>query len=161
MCLPLIGAAISAVGTLASASAQSQSYKAQAAFQKRQAIMEQQRGAYEGARLRDRNDRQLASMRGQYLSSGIALSGSALDVLQDSATEASLDEQAVRYDSQVRADNLNWSAKMSRMNASNAMTGGVLGALSTAIGGVNQQMDQNNQRTIIRNGYIAHGNGLY
>ncbi len=157
MCLPLIGAAISAVGTIASASAQSQSYKAQAAFQKRQAIMEQQRGAYEGARLRDRNDRQLASMRGQYLSSGIALSGSALDVLQDSATEASLDEQAVRYDSQVRADNLNWSAKMSRMNASNAMTGGVLGALSTAIGGIGQQMDQNSQRTMIRNPYAMYG----
>jgi len=161
MCLPLIGAAISAVGTIASASAQSQSYKAQAQFQERQAMMEQQKGAYEGARLRDRNDRQLASMRGQYLSSGIALSGSAVDVLQDSATEASLDEQAVRYGAQVRADNLNWSAKMSRMNASNAMTGGVIGALGSVVNGMSQQADQNNQRTIIRNGYLAYGNGLY
>ena len=159
MCLPLIGAAVSAVGTLASASAQSQSYKAQARFQDRQAQMEREKGNYEGARLRDQNDRQLASMRGQYLSSGIALDGSALDVLEDSATEASLDEQAVRYGAQVRADNLNWSAKLSRMNASNAMTGGVLGALSTAVGGIGQQMDQNSQRTMIRNPYAFYGAG--
>src|SRR6185437_6911850 len=139
MCLQILGAAIGAVGTLASASAQSQSYKAQAQFQNRQAAMEQQKGAFEGASLKDQNDRQLATMRGQYLSSGIALDGSAAEVLQDSASEASLDEQAVRYGAQVRADNLNWSAKLSRMNASNAMTGGVLGALGTMVSGLSQQ----------------------
>lgn len=159
MCLPIIGAAIGAVGSLASASAHSQSYKAQAQFQQRQAVMEQQKGFYEGSRVKDNNDRQLASMRGQYLSSGIALEGSAAEVLQDSASEASLDEQAIRYGTQVRADNLNWSAKLSRMNASNAMTGGVLGALGTMVGGLSQQMDQNSQRTMITNPYAAFGAG--
>lgn len=157
MCLQILGAAIGAVGTLASASAQSQSYKAQAQFQNRQAAMEQQKGAFEGARLKDQNDRQLATMRGQYLSSGIALDGSAAEVLQDSASEASLDEQAVRYGAQVRADNLNWSAKLSRMNASNAMTGGVFGALGTMVSGLSQQANQNSQRTMISNPYAAFG----
>lgn len=149
MCLPIIGAAIGAVGTLASASAQSQSYKAQAQFQNRQAAMEQQKGAFEGSRLKDQHDRQLATMRGQFLSSGIALDGSAAEVLQDSASEASLDEQAIKYNARVNSDNLNWSAKLSRMNASNAMTGGALGALSNMVDGV----------TKIVNPYAAFGRG--
>jgi hypothetical protein len=32
-----------------------------------------------------------------------------------------------------------------------------LGALSTAIGGIGQQMDQNSQRTMIRNPYAMYG----
>lgn len=157
MCLPIIAAGISAIGTLASGAAQSASYKAQAKFQERQATMEQQRGAYEGARLADRNERQLAQMRGQYLSSGIALTGSPLDVMQDSATEASLDEQAVRYGAQVRSDNLKFESSMSRMNAKSAMTGAVIGALGSVVGGLSQQADQKSQRTMISNPYMMFG----
>ncbi|MGB3390081.1 MAG: hypothetical protein WBA88_19095, partial [Pseudaminobacter sp.] len=121
---------------------------------------EQQRGAYERARTMDSNTRQLDRMRGQFLSSGIALEGSAQDVIDDSASEASLDEQAIRYGAQVRSDNLMFESKMARMNAGSAMIGGALGALSSVVGGLSQQADQNSQRTMIRNPY-ALGGGLY
>jgi hypothetical protein len=137
----LIGAAISAAGTIASASAQSASYKAQAQYAQRQALMEQQKGAYEAARQNDRTTRQLANMRGQYLSSGIGLSGSAADVISDSATQASLDEQATRYNAQVASDNDVFQSRLARQNASSAMTGGYFGALAQGIGGVTKMLN--------------------
>ena len=149
MCLPLLaalpaglstatavaGTAISAAGAYASASAQSASYKAQSAFARRQETMARQKGAYESSRLREIHDRQLSTMRGQYLSSGIALEGSAVDVLQDSATEASLDEQAIRYGAEVNARNYGFQAELAQSNAKRAMTGGIIGASSRMIGG--------------------------
>lgn len=155
MCLAILGAAISAAGTIASAAAQSASYRAQAQYASRQAQMEQQKGAYEASRLNDRSTRQIAGMRGQYLSSGVALTGSAADVIADSATEASLDEQAVKYGAQVRADNYAFESKLARQNAGNAMAGGFLGAAGNIVGGLSQQMSINANRTMITNPYLA------
>lgn len=164
MCIPIIGAVIGAAtsiaGTMASASAQSQSYKTQAAYADRQAVMTDQKGAYEGTRLSNQNDRKLADMRGQYLSSGIALEGSASDVLLDSATEASLDEQAVKYGTQVQKDNLKFEAGLARMNAKNAMTGGILGALATGVNAFTSISQNNQQRSMITNPYVAQNNTL-
>lgn len=157
MCLPLIGAAIGIAGTIASANAQSQSYKTQAAYADRQAVMTDQKGAYEGARVSDQNDRKLADIRGQYLSSGIALDGSVSDVLLDSATQASLDEQAIKYGTQVQKDNLKFEAGMARMNAKNAMAGGILGALATGVNAFTSISQQSQQRTMISNPYVNAG----
>jgi hypothetical protein len=157
MCLALVGAAISAAGTLASASAQSASYKAQAQYAQRQALMERQKGAYEAARQNDRTTRQLANMRGQYLSSGIGLSGSAADVISDSATQASLDEQAIKYSAQVQSDNYTFESKLARQNASNSMAGGFIGAAGNLVGGLAQQMNINANRTMVTNPYLAAG----
>jgi hypothetical protein len=164
MCLMVIGGIIQAVGTIASAQAQSASYKAQAKYAERQAVMEGQKGAYEAARQRDRNNRQLATMRGAYLSSGIALAGSPDQIIQDSATEASLDEQAIKYGAKVKSDNLRFESQLARMNARSAMTGGVIGAIGSVVNGFTQQaqaaagssMLQTSvaqQRTMIRNPY--------
>lgn len=116
--------------------------------------MAAEKGNYD-ANLQSRSsDRQLASMRGQYLSSGIALSGSAIDVLQDSATEASLDEQAIRYGAQVQSDNYRFQSGLARSNAKSAMTGGYMGALAT---GVNAFSSVNQPRTVISNPFVSAG----
>jgi hypothetical protein len=161
--LPLIGAAVSAVGTIASAQAQSASYKAQAKYADRQAQMAGQKGAYDAAQLGRQNDRRLGEMRSQYLNSGIALDGSAVDVLTDSATQASLDEQAIKYSAQVQSDNYRFQSSLARQNASSAMTGGYLSALATGINGFTQISSQNQQRTMISNPYAQYpaGKGLW
>lgn len=153
MCLALIGGAISAAGAIASASAQSASYKAQAKYQKRQASLEEQQGAYEANRQKTANDQQIADMRGQYLQGGIALEGSPSSVIESSATQASLDEQSIKFGSKIRADNARFSASLASANASTAMTGGFLSAAGAMIGGINNQITQNAQRTMIRNPY--------
>jgi hypothetical protein len=119
--------------------------------------MERQKGAYEAARQNDRSTRQIANMRGQYLSSGIGLSGSAADVISDSATQASLDEQAVKYSAQVQSDNYTFESKLARQNASNAMTGGFIGAAGSLVNGLAQQMNINANRTMVTNPYLAAG----
>jgi len=156
--LAVIGGIASAGGQLYSASAQSASYKSQAAYADRQAEMTAQKGNYDANQQARQNDRQLANIRGQYLSSGIALTGSATDVLQDSATQASLDEQSIRYGAQVESDNYRFQGALARSNAKSAMTGGYLGALAT---GVNSLSNANPtagspQRTVISNPFTQY-----
>lgn len=153
MCLMVLGGIVSAVGAIASAQAQSASYNAQAKYAERQAMLEQQKGAYDAARTADANDRQLAQSRGAYLSSGIALEGSAVDVLQESATEASLDEQAIRFGSQIRSDNYTFEAGMARANAKAARTGGIISAIGIGVNTASQIAQSASGRTMIRNPY--------
>ncbi len=155
--LAIIGGVTSAAGQLYGASAQSASYKSQAAYADRQAEMTQQKGAYDANQQARQNDRQLASMRADYLNSGIALSGSAVDVLQDSATQASLDEQAIRYGSQVQSDNYRFQAGLARSNARSAQIGGYMGALATGINTFTGVQTANANRTTITNPYVNSG----
>ena len=136
---------------------QASAYRTQAAIAERQARVEQQQGNYEATRSRQSADRRLAGIRGQYLSSGFALSGSTLGILEDSAREASLDEQAIRYGAQMRADNARFEASQARSNAGSAMVGGALGAITPFIGAVSQQRQQNRLATMIRNPYVSYG----
>jgi hypothetical protein len=157
MCDPLTltiaSTAVAAGGQLFNGMQQQQAYQQQAAFSERQATMEGQRGAYESARTREQNDRKLAAMRGSYLSSGIALEGSPSEVIADSADQASLDEQAIRYGARVRAGNLQFEARQARSNAGTAMMGAVLGAVGTTLGGVSDYRDFQSRRTFITNPY--------
>lgn len=154
--MTLIGAGVSMAGQIAGAQAQSASYKSQAAYADRQAQMSAEKGNYDATIQGRSNDRQLASMRGQYLSSGIALSGSATDTLLDSATEASLDEQAIRYGAQVQSDNYRFQSGLARSNAKSAMTGGYLGALATGVNAFTGISQTNQQRTMITNPYTQY-----
>jgi hypothetical protein len=163
MCLDpisLIGAAVSAAGTMYSAASSAASYRAQAKFAERQSMLESQKGAYEAQRLNDASTRQISKQRGAFLSNGIDLSGSALDVIADSATEASLDEQTIKSGAKIESDNQAFTAKMAEMNASNAMFGGALGAISPFINAFSEKKQRNQQRTFVTNPYAQAG-GLY
>lgn len=161
MCDPLTltiaSTAVAAGGQLYSGMQQAQAYRTQAAFADRQAVMEGQRGAYEARRAQDQNDRQLAAMRGAYLSEGIALEGSPTEVIADSADQASLDEQAIRYGAKVRAGNLQFEARQARSNAGSAMIGSMIGAAGTALGGWSDYSDFQQRRTMLTNPYLAYG----
>ena len=138
MCGPalgIIGAVVSAAGSLMSGMMQAQSYKAQAKVQERQADIERQKGDFEAQRERERFRRVSGRQRASYLSSGVSLDGSPTDVIVDSAMENEIDVAAIRYGANIREDNFRSSAQISRMNAGNAMMGGVIGSLSPLIGG--------------------------
>ena len=152
--LSLAGAAISAAGSVISGANQAASYRAQARQAEINAQVQQQQGAFEANRASRQADRQLGQMRGQYLSSGFALSGSPTDILVDSATEASLDEQAIKYNAQLKANNSIFEARMARSNAGSAMAGGIMGAITPFIDAASQQRQTNQMRTMIRNPYV-------
>lgn len=161
MCDPLTltiaSTAVAAGGQIIGGMQQSASYRAQGEFADRQVVLEGQRGAYEAKRTREQNTRRLADMRGGYLSSGIALEGSPSDVIADSATQASLDEQAIRYGAQIRSGNLRYEGQMARMNATNAMVGAAIGAVGTGLSGAASYRDYQDRRTYLTNPYLAYG----
>ncbi|UXN73373.1 hypothetical protein N8D56_21235 [Devosia sp. A8/3-2] len=136
---------------------QANAYNTQAAFADRQAGMELERGNYEATRAREQNDRKLAGMRGAYLSSGVALEGSPTEVIADSATRASLDEQAIRYGARVQAGNMQFEARQARANAGSAVIGSVIGALGTGLSGYSQYQNQQQKMTMLRNPYLTYG----
>ena len=128
-----IGAGLSALGTALSAYQDVQTGQARQAAARRQAELERRRGDFEVGRLRERGARLLGARRAGLLAGGVALDGSAADSLADAATELSLDEQAARFGTQIRADNALYEARLAGAGARSAALGGALDALAPII----------------------------
>lgn len=147
--LSIAGTAVSAIGAIGSAKAQSAaaSYNAQiadrdvvVADQNRKLAIEQARIDAEDKR-RD-NRRVLSSMRAAYGASGLELAGSPLDVLEDTAIEQELDAQRVEFEGRARGREgalqmlgLQESATLSRMEAKSAKSAGYMGAIGAGLSG--------------------------
>lgn len=156
--LSVVGGLVGAAGSLESGKQQAAGYEDQAAFADRQSVLERQAGAYERSRLQSRNDRALGSMKQQYVSAGIdASSGSAREVIEDSAREAALDEEAILYGATIRADNQRFTARLARRNAQAARTGATFNAISSVIGGVTGATSFMSNRTTLTNPYATAG----
>jgi type II secretory pathway pseudopilin PulG len=152
--LAVIGGVASAAGSLYGGMQQGAAYDDQARFAERQAMLEGQAGAYEAERLRTQSTRALAGMRQQYVSSGIdPNSGSAREVIEDSAREAALDAESVNFGASLRAGNRRFEAHTARANAQSARIGGVLGAVGNIIGGATNAFDFNSRRTVLAKPY--------
>lgn len=149
-----IGAGLSALGTAASALHQAEGQRAGAALARRQAQLEQSRGDFEVERQRERGARTLAARRAGLLARGLALEGSAADALADTATELSLDEQAIRFGTAVRTGNALHRAKLADANARSATIGGAIGALAPVINRLSErQSTRPRRRTFILSPY--------
>jgi hypothetical protein len=171
--LAVIGGVVGAAGSLYGGMQQGAAYDDQAAFAARQAMLEGQAGAYEAERLRAQGTRALAGKRQQYVSSGIdPSSGSAREVIEDSAREAALDEQAVLFGAKLRADNRRFEARLARSNAQSARVGGLFDAFGNLMkAGTNafdppgRRTDLSDRRTVLRNSFATRSpvglGGLY
>jgi hypothetical protein len=138
MCLPvlgLIGGVVSGIGAAMGANAEAAGLEGQAKFKERQAIMEREAGGAKARQIQGQVDRTSGAQRAGFAANGIALSGSAEDVLIDSAEEGALDVATVRWNSALAADNLKYQAKMDRMNAKTARRSAPLAFLSPVISG--------------------------
>ncbi|MGH8743488.1 MAG: hypothetical protein ACREUY_04340, partial [Burkholderiales bacterium] len=93
----LAGAALSAYGAIQQANAQKQASQFNAALNERNATIAVQQAGADALQVR----RHAAQVQGAavagYGASGVTLEGSPLDVLSDSAAQASLAESTVRY----------------------------------------------------------------
>jgi hypothetical protein len=74
-------------------------------------------------------------MQGQqvaaYAGSGLDLSGTPMDVIADTRTEGELDKAAIRTNWQQKSNISGYNAKIAKMNAGSAMTGGFIGAATS------------------------------
>ncbi len=156
MALAIAGGVAGAAGSLYGGFQQGAAYDGQGAFAERQAMLEGQAGAYERERLKTRDTRALAGMRQQYSSAGIdPNSGSAREVMADSAREAALDEEAVLFGAKLRADNQRFEARLARSNAQEARIGGVLGAFSDVLGGFTRAATHSPARTQLTTAFAS------
>lgn len=129
MCLPipvlagiglassLASAAVGAVGETQSANAQAAAAEANANVQRRQAAIEQTAGQQEARRKQEQANKMIGTQLAQYAGSGVTIEGSPMDVMADTRRETFLDQQAVLWNANLKSENLNYSAKISDMNA--------------------------------------------
>ena len=132
----LIGSVISGIGAARNAQQEEANLRSQQAVQKRQAGIQQTTGAYRATRQQEQNERVLGSQRAAYAASGVALSGSPLDTIEDSATEGALDVAAIRWNSGMEADTQRTNARVSGQNADNAGSSVGMAFLTPVLGGV-------------------------
>lgn len=144
MCLPapalavigLAGSVVQGIGAAQASQANAASLDAQANMNERQAELEQQTGEFEAARTREVVNRALGAQRAGYAANGIALTGTAEEVIRETALEGALDMEAIRWNSSLRQDNLKYEAKINRMNAQTERSAAPLNFLAPVIGGV-------------------------
>lgn len=135
MALGLIGGLVSAVGSIAAGQAQANSARAQAAVYDRQAAAERLQADYNAKIQRDRSIRLMSQQRAGFLSAGLALQGSPLDVIADTTRETELDVSAIRFNGEIKAQNFETQAAAYRVKADSAEQAGFIGALSPIIRG--------------------------
>lgn len=138
MCGPMIGmvgALVSAAGSIYSGMTQSAGYQAAAKSHEMQAQADLNAGSYQSAR----HEEKMARLTGQQITAtaanGVGLSGSPMDVIIDSKAEGELDKAAIRGNWQQKSNIETFNAGVSRMNAGSAMTGGFIGALAPIVKG--------------------------
>lgn len=134
--LSIIGGIVSGIGAMQQANAAAASEQAQAEARRRQAVIDQDSGAYKAQQQQRQVDRVLGRQRASFLSSGVALSGSAAEVIDESAMEGALDVAAIRWNSQLSADNERYNAKINDMNAANARAAAPIAFITPVLSGV-------------------------
>lgn len=145
-----IGSTIfSATGAMSAANAQASASEYNAAVANRNAMVADQnrklsiqQSRIDAEDKRRANRRVMASIRAQYGASGLALSGSPLDVLEDTAAEQELDAKRIEYEGRARGREgalqmlgFKESADLSRTEARYARSGGRRNALGIGLSG--------------------------
>lgn len=151
MCIPAlaaIGAIAGAAGSIFSGMATSAQYKAQSAAYKAeakakayQAQSQANAGSYESGIKLDEGKRLVGKQVTGLASSGIDISsGSAGEVIADSASAVNMDVAAIRHNWQDKANLSAYESQIAKMNAKSAsnnakmaMVGGVIGAVSPTV----------------------------
>lgn len=142
MCLPIIGAVISGIGAAMGMAAQAAQAEGQAAMDRRQAEVEAEIGGYKADRAKDNNARVAGAQRAGFAANGVGVSGSAADVILDSAEEGALDVAAIRWNSGLQQDNLRYSAKLNDMNAGIAKASMPIAFVTPIIKGMSDMGDK-------------------
>lgn len=127
------GGAVSAYGQLyqGEASAAAAEFNAQIAEQN--AIDSIARAKEEERRHRVMARKQIGDMRASFGASGVAMEGSPLEVMQESAANAELDALSIRHEGEARATAFRNEARLARFGGQTARTAGQIGAVSSLL----------------------------
>jgi hypothetical protein len=131
-----MSAAVSVVGQLAQGRAQKAAANAEAAQMQNLALQQQDQAEQEAERIRKAGRRAQGQARAQLAASGVRVDeGSAVLIDEDIARESENDAQMTLLTGKRQARSSRFAADQARAAGSNAMTGSVLGAVSTGLQG--------------------------
>jgi cell division protein FtsL len=134
----IIGAGVSAYGMYAQGQAQKKMADYNAKIQSQAATSRQQQAAFEADRLRERNRLLAGAQIAGASKSGLDISGSVSDVMNDSAVSGEMNALAAIYKGDVSASQYNASAELSHMQGQAAQEGSYYNAGGTLLSGIGQ-----------------------
>lgn len=140
--LPLLSTAFSVVGAISQGRQEKKAAEYNAAVARNNAIAARQQAAA-NAQAQDREARRrIGAARAGYGASGVALEGSPLDIIEQSAMEAELDRQNILYAGDLKAQGFENTAELERSRGKNAMTGAIFKAGSSLLTGTTNYMNR-------------------
>lgn len=131
----LAGTGLQAVGTIASAQAQSNAAKYNAQISEQNATIARQNAAEQEARQRRLAKKRLGALRAGVGASGVTMEGSPLAVMQDTAQQLELDALTIRHQGDLKARGYKVNAELDRTQAKNVKKQGYLKAGSQLLSG--------------------------
>lgn len=138
--LSVAGAVASTTTSLVQASQQRSAASAQARALRRQAGIERVQAEVEAGQRRRAAIRAIGGRRAGFATSGVGISGSALDVLADVAFEEELGVALTRSFGQERASVLETESRLRRRAGRQEATSSTLGGISTGLSGLGQTL---------------------
>lgn len=137
--IPIImvaGMALSAYGAIQQGNAQKAAAQYNAALNERNATVATQQATAEANRIRVAASRAQGAMMAAFGASGLSIDGSAIDALGDSAAQAQLDIETVKYRGKLEAMGYHSSAELDRMQGKTAQEQSQLRAASEILTGI-------------------------
>jgi hypothetical protein len=130
-----VGTAISAASAIQQGQAAKNAANYNAQMEERNAQISRQNAAIEEEKQRRQGDLRLGSMRAGYGASGVAIEGSPLDILEQSAAQEELDALTIRYRGELGAYSSEQEATLSRYRGATAERSGYMQAGSSILMG--------------------------
>lgn len=128
-----IGAAVSVVSAISQANQQKKAANYNAAMAQQQAVAAQQQAAAQADMQRRRANIQMGKMEANYAASGLSMEGSPMEIMEQSARDAQLDQMNIIYGGGLRATGYQNTAALETAAGKNAQTSGYLKAGSTLL----------------------------
>lgn len=137
----IVGGVMSAMGQMQAANAQAAGLKAQAEWQTREANVEGIKTAYEIQQMRRQTEGMLGSQVAQWAATGVeGAGGTPEDVAMATVREREMEVQARRFQGEEAVNKGLYDAKISKMEAKNAVAAGKMAAMTSIVGAVGNAM---------------------
>lgn len=140
MALGIIGAITSVVGTLVTAQAQAATANYNAEVAEINKTVSVQQAAADAKAARREQARTIGAIRATAASNGVDMTGSILDVTNDSFLEHELNIKNIAYQGEVKGTDFKNQAKGYKLEAKNIMAAAPINALSAGLSGFGQAL---------------------
>jgi hypothetical protein len=133
--MSILSTAFSVVGAISQGRQEKNAAEYNAAVARNNAIAARQQAAANAEAQGREARRRIGSARAGYGASGVALEGSPLDIIEQSALEAELDRQNILYAGDLKASGFESTATLEESRGKSAMTGSIFKAGSSLLTG--------------------------